>query len=373
MENSPTQTHQIIFKVLIAIMSIHQGIQDVRRLLQAAVSQSRNSKVNPQQVRRLPSQMGNSSIEERYLRDFHVEEWEMVTDDEASTSQCYLPFRVVKPVEDPPDVQKKYPVVMFLHPTGGDRNYHIAWESRYVSRGYMTVSVDSRYHGRRQDSQLSYQRALVKAYSEQDCREKPFLLDNVWDQQRILDVLETRDDVDMSRIGVTGMSLGGMHSWLLAACDERIACACPICGVQYFRYALENDCYYERVMSIPDVFRYAVETSSNKKEGPFPLSVSKETVQHVWDRLLPGMLEHYDADVSLGAIAPRPFLIVTGCKDARNPIKGIEMVYEKAQRVYEALGAKDMIRLFAQQNAGHECTANMMQQVDLWMDKHLLL
>eukprot|EP00889_Picochlorum_renovo_P000893 jgi/Picre1/27923/NNA_000885.t1 len=305
-------------------MSIPQRVQEVRRLLQAAVSQSRNSNVNPQQVRRLPAQMGNTSIEERYLRDFHVEEWEMVTDDDASTSQCYLPFRVVKPVEDPPDGQKKYPVVMFLHPTGGDRNYHIAWESRYVSRGYMTVSVDSRYHGRRQDSQLPYQHALVKAFSDQDCREKPFLLDNVWD-----------------------------HS--------------------YFRYALENDCYYERVMSIPDVFRYATETSSSKKEGPFPLSVTKETVQCVWDRLLPGMLEHYDADVSLGAIAPRPFLIVTGCKDARNPIKGIEMVYEKAQRVYEALGAKDMIRLFAQQDAGHECTADMMQQVDSWMDKHLLL
>lgn len=352
---------------------VNQRIQDVRRLLQAAVSQSRHSNVHPQQIRRVPVQMGTHSTEERYLRDFRVEEWEMVIDDDASTSQCYLPFRVVKPSSQDHGQQKKYPVVMFLHPTGGDRNYHIVWESRYVSKGYMTVSVDCRYHGRRQDSQLPYQRALVKAYSEEGCREKPFLLDNVWDQQRILDVLETRDDVDMGRIGVTGMSLGGMHSWLLAACDERIACACPICGVQYFRYALENDCYYERVMSIPDVFRYAVETSADgKKRGPFPLCVTKEIVQQVWDGLLPGMLEHYDADVSLGAIAPRALLIVTGCKDGRNPIKGIEMAYEKAQSVYESLGAKDMLGLFAEQDAGHECTVNMMQQVDAWMDRHLL-
>jgi len=38
--------------------------------------------------------------------------------------------------------------------------------------------------------------------------------------------------VDAARIGVTGVSLGGMHSWLLAAVDERVAAAAPMIGVQ---------------------------------------------------------------------------------------------------------------------------------------------
>ncbi len=50
--------------------------------------------------------------------------------------------------------------------------------------------------------------------------------------QRLLDYLETRPDVDAARIGVTGVSLGGMHSWLLAAVDHRAAAAAPMIGVQ---------------------------------------------------------------------------------------------------------------------------------------------
>ncbi len=62
--------------------------------------------------------------------------------------------------------------------------------------------------------------------------ERPFLLDNVWDIGALLDYLGTRPDVDAARIGITGVSLGGMHSWLAAALDTRIAVAAPMIGVQ---------------------------------------------------------------------------------------------------------------------------------------------
>ena len=48
----------------------------------------------------------------------------------------------------------------------------------------------------------------------------------------LLDYLETRSDVDASRIGMTGLSLGGMHTWLAAALDDRVAVAAPMIGVQ---------------------------------------------------------------------------------------------------------------------------------------------
>ena len=68
--------------------------------------------------------------------------------------------------------------------------------------------------------------------------ERPFLLDNVWDVMILLDYLETRPDVDSARIGITGVSLGGMHSWLAAALDERIAVAAPMIGVQVGLFSL---------------------------------------------------------------------------------------------------------------------------------------
>lgn len=54
----------------------------------------------------------------------------------------------------------------------------------------------------------------------------------MWDLTILLDYLETRPDVDSSRIGMTGISLGGMHSWLTMALDDRVAVAAPMIGVQ---------------------------------------------------------------------------------------------------------------------------------------------
>ncbi|MEM3041759.1 MAG: secretin N-terminal domain-containing protein, partial [Nitrososphaerota archaeon] len=48
----------------------------------------------------------------------------------------------------------------------------------------------------------------------------------IWDLQRALDVLEGLPNVDRSRIGCYGLSLGGELTLLTTAVDERIKCAC---------------------------------------------------------------------------------------------------------------------------------------------------
>ena len=69
-------------------------------------------------------------------------------------------------------------------------------------------------------------------------------------------LLQTRDDVDPARLGVTGISLGGMHSWLLGALDTRVAVAAPMIGVQGFGWAVEHDRWHARVASIQPVPPY---------------------------------------------------------------------------------------------------------------------
>ena len=46
---------------------------------------------------------------------------------------------------------------------------------------------------------------------------------------RALDYLETRADVDPERMGVTGLSGGGVISWCLGAADERVKVVVPVC------------------------------------------------------------------------------------------------------------------------------------------------
>ena len=52
-----------------------------------------------------------------------------------------------------------------------------------------------------------------------------------WNAIRALDYLETRPDVDRTRIGMTGRSGGGAYTWWVAALDDRIKVAAPTAGI----------------------------------------------------------------------------------------------------------------------------------------------
>jgi hypothetical protein len=62
-----------------------------------------------------------------------------------------------------------------------------------------------------------------------------------WHNERALDLLLARDDVDASRIGVTGASGGGQQTYYLMALDDRIAAAAPMVMTCYFTQIVTDD------------------------------------------------------------------------------------------------------------------------------------
>jgi hypothetical protein len=52
-----------------------------------------------------------------------------------------------------------------------------------------------------------------------------------WNCIRSLDYLQSREEVDPERLGVTGRSGGGAYSWWISALDERIKAAVPVAGI----------------------------------------------------------------------------------------------------------------------------------------------
>ncbi|KAG2490224.1 hypothetical protein HYH03_011349 [Edaphochlamys debaryana] len=203
-----------------------------------------------------------------------------------------------------------------------------------------------------------YDLALVAAW--RGSGERPFLLDTVRDLRRALDVLCVRGDVDAARVGMTGVSAGGMWTWLCAVADERVAVAAPVIGVQGFGWAVEHEAYQGRVDSIPLVFEVAASDlgqeapSAGPGRGP---KVTPDVVRAVWARLLPGILEGYDTPLSLPAIAPRPLLVANGGGDPRTPLPGVEQALAAARAAYEAwaegqLGAEAEAEVEAEAEAG---------------------
>ncbi|KAK5825114.1 uncharacterized protein LOC108484311 isoform X1 [Gossypium arboreum] len=257
--------------------------------------------------------------------------------------------------------QEKRPAVVFLHSTHKCKEWLRPLLEAYASRGYVAIGVDSRYHGERASSLTTYRDALVSSWKNGDTM--PFIFDTVWDLIKLADYLTGRDDIDPTKIGITGESLGGMHASFAAFADTRYAVAAPIIGVQGFRWAIDNDKWQARVDSIKAVFEEA-RTDLGKNE------IDKEVVEKVWDRIAPGLASQFDAPNTVPAIAPRPLLIVNGAEDPRCPLEGLEIPKTRAYKAYGDAHS-DKFKLVAEPGIGHQMTPLMVKEASDWFDQFL--
>src|SRR5437667_5100711 len=65
----------------------------------------------------------------------------------------------------------------------------------------------------------------------------------VFDDQRAVDYLASRPDVDATRIGCGGLSGGGLRTVMLTGADDRIRCSCCVGMMTTWRDYLLNKCY----------------------------------------------------------------------------------------------------------------------------------
>lgn len=125
-----------------------------------------------------------------------------------------------------------------------------------------------------------------------------------WNCIRSLDYLETRPEVDATRIGVTGRSGGGAYSWWISALDERIRCAVPVAGTTSLRDHVVNGCV----------------------EGHCDCMFMVNTFR--WD---------YAKVAAL--VAPRPLLISNTDKDTIFPLEGVVDIHRQVRHIYRLLDA----------------------------------
>ena len=239
------------------------------------------------------------------------------------------------------------PVVIALHGTGGSKANMAALCRKLAERGFIAVAIDGRYHGERKSGkgQNDYHDAIVRAWHGSG--EHPFYYDTVWDVMRLVDYLSTRDDVDPARIGLIGISKGGIETYLAAAADTRIAVAVPCIGVQSFRWALDNNDWQGRIGTIQPAFdKVAKDSSVAKPDSAF--------VQKFYDRVVPEIAGEFDGPKMLALIAPRPLFVINSDSDNHTPLPGVSECIDAAQKVYAAAKAEDHLSVIIQKNTGHQ-------------------
>lgn len=242
------------------------------------------------------------------------------------TANFYRPLGVAGPA----------PCVLYLcghqiHPQGAKTRYQdrFLW---YPEHGFACLVVDPiqcgeiqgihhglRSHGFWEWLSLGYTPAGVE----------------VWNGMRALDWLQTREEVDRNRLGVTGTSGGGVISWFLAALDERIRVVAPSAstytiGTQVARDLVSSQCdctFYPNVFGLD-----------------FPAVAS--------------------------LVAPRPLLVVAGVADRIFPPEGYRPAFEMVSRIYglygRSTGEPERLRL-AEWNRGHTESERSIQEIRRWM------
>ena len=125
----------------------------------------------------------------------------------------------------------------------------------------------------------------------------------VWDGMRAVDYLESLKMADVSRLGVMGISGGGMHAFFSACLDQRIKAA-VISG--YF-------CDWRN---------------------------SILSINHCTCNFVPGLLKLGELSDLAGLIAPRPVLVENGTRDDIFPIEAVKKTVRKARRAWKVFGAE---------------------------------
>ncbi len=288
------------------------------------------------------------------LQKFHL--WFSADETERVAGYLLLP--------DPKLFKGARPVVIALHGTGGNKDNMTNIVLKAVRAGFIGVAIDGRFHGERTRAGSGadeYNQAIAEAFK--NGKAHPFYYDTTWDVMRLVDYLATRKDVDAKRIGLTGISKGGIETYLAAAADPRIAAAVPYIGVQSFKWSLDNGQWRARIATIQDAFDAAVAHAGKTGNADF--------VREFYARVVPGIDGQFDGPAMLGLIAPRPLLVVNADSDANTPIAGVRLAVETAKPAYAAATAADKLQLIIEENTPHRVNPEAIDAGIAWFVRWL--
>lgn len=277
-----------------------------------------------------------------------------------------VPMLIYKPTTK----TKSYPAVIFLHGTGGKKEDNTKMLYQLARRGIIGVAIDARFHGERvaggAHGAKEYVAAATAAWENKDKTHQthPFLFDTAFDLWRVTDYLVSRTDVDPKRIGMGGISMGGIETWLAASVDKRIKVIVLDIAVQSFKWSLENNKWQGRAATIQ-----ATHLQAAKDLGDAALN--KRNVKAVWDKLLPNITGEFDCPSLIRLMAPRALLVVGTQNDPNCPSPGANIAYSSAVLVYTAKGATDKINRDVTPNLFHTSTPEHFQMTVDWFSKWL--
>jgi len=209
----------------------------------------------------------------------------------------------------------------------GDASLHYALQ--LAQRGYVTLAPDYPSFG---DSKYDF--AARHGYASGTMKA-------IWDNVRAVDLLETLPEVDASRLGVIGHSLGGHSAMFTAAFEPRLRVIVSSCGFTTFTKDDMPSWTGPRYMP-----RIKTEFANDARKVPF------------------------DFTEIVAAFAPRPFLACAAEGDTDFDVSGVRDVMAEARKVYALHGAEKGLTGYYPK-APHSFPLDARNAAQEFLDKHL--
>lgn len=230
-----------------------------------------------------------------------------------------------------------YPAVILVHGSGGHKNtqYIAAASEMLTALGYATLSIDTQYHGDRARPKRSGDIHMPNMFTMRDA-----WVQSVIDMRRAVDYLESRPDIDRSKIGYLGFSQGGMLGSVLGGVESRISCFClavPGAGL---------------LNIVKNIDRYPLIRKN------WPVTVTPEVLKTMEE-----IVNVTDPIYFVGRILPRPLLIIVAKHDEIIPPEASQALIAAAHA-----SERENVRRW---ESGHVLNPNAMFDVRNFFQAHL--
>jgi dienelactone hydrolase len=163
----------------------------------------------------------------------------------------------------------------------------------------------------------------------------------VWESICAINYLQSRPDVDATRIGMTGASGGGLNTFYTTAIDSRITVSVPVCYVTSFYLAM------------------TAERDRNWEDG---VDLCNQ---------VPEVMAYAEMSDILALVAPRPLCVVAGQRDWMFPIEGTREICRQTREVYRLHAVVERFHLI-EVDAAHGYNREMREAAYGWLLHWLL-
>ena len=240
------------------------------------------------------------------------------------------------------------PAMQYIHWHGGD--YFVgkaelqrgtsamqAYAPVYAEKGIVTLAIDSWCFGERAPYPDNGGKGEGDMFKEMLWKGEVLFGMMMFDEWQALNYLCTRPEVDTSRIGSFGISMGSTKSWWLAALDSRIKVCMDLCCLTDYQALIED-----KGLSHHGVYYY-----------------------------VPQLLKHFQTHEINELIVPRARLSLNGRQDTLTPPRGVERVRDHLLPLFRQYGREEdcRIELF---DCGHKELPEMRAIILEWLDKYLV-